>query len=124
MSRATQGYAEAVSYAREWKRFAQDRPFKEDQVYLEWMRKVDAERDDVDIFWTDHEGALSSFDVEVVKDFCEGVSLDDLKSGNGTAGKRAAWLDDRCAHRTGKKHNAVTAGLFRRLLKEMVWRGI
>lgn len=117
MACATVGYTPAVSYAREWELFAQDRDFKEDQLFLEWMRQENAEGDAVDIFWKDSESSPSSFHIEVVRKFCQGVSLNDLNSGAGRGERRAAWLDDRCAHRTGKPN---ATGFSYRFFKAMV----
>jgi hypothetical protein len=57
---------------------------------------VDADGDDLGIFFTDSRDAASQCEAEVLKDFCRGMSLGDVESGIGSGGhRRAVWLDDR-----------------------------
>jgi hypothetical protein len=74
------------------------RNLDDDETLVEVKKKVDADGDDLGIFFTDSEDAAPRCEVEVLEDFCRGTSLEDVKSGNGAAGhRRAVWLDDRAS---------------------------
>jgi hypothetical protein len=75
--------------------FAEDRIPKE-RSYVELKRKLNADGDDLDIFLQDEENSVPSREIEEVKEFCQGASVESVKSGTGVAGKsRRAILGDR-----------------------------
>jgi hypothetical protein len=74
------------------------RDLRDDEILVEVKKKVDADGDDLGIFFTDSGDAAPRCEVEVLEDFCQGTSLEDVESGNGAAGHRkAVWLDDRAS---------------------------
>jgi hypothetical protein len=107
--------------------FSECREFKEDRSYAGYKRSLGADGHDLDVFLEDSESSVPSSQVEEVQEFCQGVRLEDLTSGVGTAGqRRAAWLDDRSfLNRTNdqcvrKYDNPLTATALYRLLKVAV----
>lgn len=86
-------------YAKEWSpRFSKDQNFKDDESWVDIKRKLNAVGDDFGIFLEDVEGSVPCFQVKEVQEFCQGIRLEDLVAGAGTAGqRRGAWLDDRCS---------------------------
>jgi hypothetical protein len=57
--------------------------------------EVNADGDDVGIFFIDSRNSASPCEVEVLEDFCQSISLEDVESGISTAGhRRVVWLDD------------------------------
>src|SRR2546423_5707022 len=79
-----------------WPDFSRLRKLHDDETLVEVKKKVDADGDDLGIFFMDCGDAASRCEVEVLEEFCRGVSLGDVESGIGTAGhRRAVWLDDR-----------------------------
>src|SRR4051812_10298521 len=76
--------------------FSRLRNLHDDEILVEVKKKVDADGDDLGIFFTDSIDAASRCEVEVLEGFCQGISLEDVDSGNDPAGnRRAVWLDDR-----------------------------
>lgn len=76
--------------------FSRPRNLHDDKILVEVKKKVDADGDDLGIFFMDSGDTASPCEVEVLEDFCRGISLEDVELGNGTAGhRRAVWLDDR-----------------------------
>ena len=74
--------------------FSRLRKLDDDETLVEVKKKIDADGDDLDIFM-DSGDAASRYEVEELKDFCRGISLEDVESGIGTAGhRRAVWRDD------------------------------
>jgi hypothetical protein len=59
-------------------------------------KKMNADGEFLDTFFRDSEKNASPCEVEVLADFCRGMSLKDVELCLGTAGyRRAVWLDDR-----------------------------
>ena len=72
------------------------RNFHDDKTSVDVMKMADADEDDLDIFFMFSGDAAPLCEVEVVKDYCRGTTLEDVESGNGAAGqRRTVWLDDR-----------------------------
>ena len=75
--------------------FSRLRNLHDDKTLVEVKKKVNADGDDIGIFFKDSGDTASPCEVEVVEDFCQGTKLEDVESGNGTAGyRRAVWLHD------------------------------
>jgi hypothetical protein len=79
--------------------FAERRNFKETEFYVESIRRLGATGDNFDWFWRhdpDRQDAVPSSKILEVKNFCHGVSLEDLESPTSPAeSKQSAWLEDR-----------------------------
>lgn len=78
--------------------FKQTRRFTDqDRAWAGVKRELNADAEwDVDLLLRDSEKVIPDRGVEAVRQFCHGVSLDDLiKGGKGTGQRQAAWLDDR-----------------------------
>jgi hypothetical protein len=76
--------------------FSRLRYLNDDKTLVEVKKKVNADGDDIGIFSMDSGDTASPCEVEVLEDFCRGISFEDVESGIGTAGhRRAVWLDDR-----------------------------
>jgi hypothetical protein len=74
--------------------FSIRRKFFNDTTYAS-ERMIDGDEDILGFF--DSMDMASPCEVEVLEEFCRGISLEDLASGRGAAGcRRAVWLDDRC----------------------------
>jgi hypothetical protein len=74
------------------------RDLRDDEILVEVKKKVNADGDDLGIFFIDSGDAAPPCEVEVLDDFCRGTSLEDVESGNGAVGyRRAVWLDDRAS---------------------------
>jgi len=105
--------------------FSRLRKLDDDETLVEVKKKFDADGDDLGIFFMDSGDAASRYEVEELKDFCRGISLEDVESGIGTAGhRRAVWLDDRSSSQdlersghTRQYENPLTATGLRRVLK-------
>jgi hypothetical protein len=89
-------------YEREWlenswhPEFSILRLLHDDEKLVEFKKKVDADGDDLGIFFMDHLDTASPCEIEVFEDFCRGISFKEVAKGAGTAGtRRAVWLDDR-----------------------------
>ena len=110
---------QGVCFENRWHpEFSRLRDFHDDITLVEVKKKVDADGDDLDIFFTDSRDTASPCEVDVLADFCQGLSLEDVKSGLSTpAGtRRAVWLDDRGQRGARKYENPLTAtGLYRAL---------
>lgn len=79
--------------------FEKDSDFRDNESVVEKRRKLEVKSDDVNIFMR-HQDIRSSRAVEAVISDCKGATIDNVKSGNGSAGtRRAAWLDDRSINR-------------------------
>ena len=75
--------------------FEKDSDFRDQELVVETRRKLGFKCDDVNIFMR-HQDVRSSRAVEAVIADCKSATIDNVKSGNGSAGtRRAAWLDDR-----------------------------
>jgi hypothetical protein len=130
MAAEKRGYP-LMCFANNWDPvFSTHRDLKDDdESFVEARRGIGAGGDDLSIFLQDSEDSGSPCEVEEVREFCQGASLEDLKAGTGRAGQRqAAWLDDRNSpHLTGsgdarQYENPLTATGLYRLLKEPVWK--
>lgn len=118
--------------AKEWNPlFSKHQDFEESRFYLEARREIVRDGDELKVFLQDFEesGQGTSYLIEELQEFCQGTSLDDLKSGIGVAGqRRAAWLDDRtwCSDATGKVvreyQNPLTATGLYQILNAPVWK--
>jgi hypothetical protein len=79
--------------------FAERRNFKETDFYVESRRRLGATGDNFDWFWKhdpDLQDAVPFSKILEVKNFCHGVSLEDLELPNGPAElKQSGWLEDR-----------------------------
>jgi hypothetical protein len=76
--------------------FSRLRNLDDDETLVEARKRVDADGDDLGIFFMDSRDEAPPCEVEVLEDFCRGISLEDVESGIGAAGhRRAVWLDDR-----------------------------
>jgi hypothetical protein len=97
MACETPGSDPHILVTRTWERlFAEDKGHREDTPFVDVKRGVNADFDGLNVFLQDSEDAVPSRAVEDISTFCEGVTLEDLRSGSGHAGKRrAAWVDDR-----------------------------
>jgi hypothetical protein len=86
-----------VCFENSWcPEFSRLRNLDDHETLVEFKKKIDAEGDDLDIFFIDSEDAASLCEVEVLQDLCRGMSLEDVESGIGRAGfRRAVWLDER-----------------------------
>jgi hypothetical protein len=74
------------------------RNLHDNEILVEVKKKVNADGDDLGIFFTDSGDAASRCEVEVLEDYCWGTSLKDVESGNGAAGlRRTVWLNDRAS---------------------------
>lgn len=81
---------------RSWCPFVRRGSLHDDQTLFEFKKSINADGNDLRIFFTDHQDTTSLCEVEILEDFFQGISLADVKSGVGTAGsRRAVWLDDR-----------------------------
>jgi hypothetical protein len=79
-------------YAKEWNSvFSEDRNFKEDQTTWD----INADGHDFGIFLQASESSVPFSRVEEIQEYCQGVRLENLKSGTCLTGRGAAWLDDR-----------------------------
>jgi hypothetical protein len=112
-------------YAKEWNPiFSTSRP-PERKVSESWVkskRKCDAMDDNgIDLLLRDAEDCEALYYFNEVREYCQGVNLEALKSGWGTAGhKRAAWLDMRVSTQdgcVGRYQNPLTAKSLYCLLK-------
>jgi hypothetical protein len=75
--------------------FSRLRNHYDDKALAEFKKKVEADGGELGFFFMDS-GDTSPCEVEVLEDFCRGISLKDVELGVGTAGyRRAVWLDDR-----------------------------
>jgi hypothetical protein len=90
------------------------------------FEKVSAGEDDLGILFADSADTASPCEIEVLKDFCRGTSLADVKAGRGSAGcQKIVWIDDRNntdleGREDARQYdNPLTAtGLFRALEKQ------
>ncbi|KAF2181077.1 hypothetical protein K469DRAFT_590492 [Zopfia rhizophila CBS 207.26] len=114
-------------YTKEWNPiFSTDRDFRDYGSYVECTRRPDREGNNLGTFLQDYEDSVPSCKVEEVEEFCQDTHLDVLKSGDGTADRRTAWLDDRSFPRletnskgyVRKYQNPLTATKLCQLLKE------
>src|SRR5436305_3110513 len=87
-----------VCFENSWYRdFSLLRNLHDYETSVEVKKKVDDD-DDLGVFFMDCGDAAPRCEVEVLEDFFQGTSLEDVKSGNGAAGnRRAVWLDDRAS---------------------------
>ncbi|KAF2194232.1 hypothetical protein K469DRAFT_651442 [Zopfia rhizophila CBS 207.26] len=75
--------------------FSRIRNLHDDGTLVDLKKKVDADGDELGIFM-DSGVTDSQYEMEVLEDFCRGISLEDIESGLNTAGsRRAVWIDDR-----------------------------
>lgn len=86
-----------------------------------------ADENGISTFLCDFDEPMAVFQVDEVKEFCQGVSLKGLKSAEGTAGiERECWIDDRqFPNETNtwdvREHdNPLTATALHRALSEKV----
>jgi hypothetical protein len=117
--------------AKEWNPlFSKHQDFEESRFYLEARREIVRDGDELKVFLQDFEesGPGTSYLIEELQEFCQGTSLDDLKSGRGQAGQRAScWLDDRtwCGEPNRnfvrEYQNPLTATGLYQILKAPVW---
>ena len=86
-----------VCFENSWHpEFSRRRNLHDDKTLVEVKKKVDADGDDLGIFFMDSSDTASPCEVEVLEDFCRGIGLEDVESSIGTAGhQRVVWLDDR-----------------------------
>ncbi|KAH9203700.1 hypothetical protein DL95DRAFT_472141 [Leptodontidium sp. 2 PMI_412] len=100
--------------------FTTPRRNKGKQRHVDAWRKLDADGVDLGnlgIFLIDHRDTTAPLVVEVLGDFCRGISFEDVKKGFGTAGsQKTVWLDDRTSFpdlegsgETRKYENPLTA---------------
>jgi hypothetical protein len=87
-------------FAKRWHpAFAERRNFKETVSYVESMRRIGATGDNFDRFWKhdpDLQDAVPFSKILDVKNFCHGVSPEDLEPNISPADfKRSGWLEDR-----------------------------
>src|SRR5271163_1123011 len=76
--------------------FSRRRNLDDDETCVKLKKKVNADGDDLGHFFVDFGDAASRYEVEVVDDFCRGISLEDVESGIGTDYRAPrVWLDDR-----------------------------
>ena len=118
--------------AKEWHPlFSKHADFEDSKFYLETRREIVRDGDELEDFLQDFEesGPGTSYLIEELQEFCQGTSLDHLKSSTGLAGqRRAAWLDDRmwCSEGSGKfvrdYQNPLTATSLYQILKAPVWK--
>jgi hypothetical protein len=82
-------------FAKEWV-FSTNASPPPVRAWVDYKRGVNAEGNGVNLFFQDYEDSEALCDLDEVRDFSEGVSLEELRSGAGAAGShRAAWLDSR-----------------------------
>jgi hypothetical protein len=76
--------------------FSRLRDLRDGNTLVDDRKKMNADGDFLDIFFRDSDKTASLCEVEVLADFCRGMSLEEVVSCLGTAGhRRAVWLDDR-----------------------------
>lgn len=116
--------------AKEWNPlFSKHHNFQESRPYLEARREIVRDCDELEVFLQDFDESDpgASYLIQELQEFCQGTSLDDLKSNTGLARqRRAAWLDDRmwCGEEIGnfvrEYQNPLTATDLYQILKEPV----
>jgi hypothetical protein len=76
--------------------FSTPRRLDGEQRLVEARKKLDADGDDIGIFFFDYRNTTSPLEVEVMKNFCRGTNLRDVEEGQESAGnQRSVWLDER-----------------------------
>jgi hypothetical protein len=82
--------------------FSTSRTFLEEtESFVDSQRRLNPASDGITLFLQDSEDSPLSYEIEKVKDFCRGISLEALRLGVGSPGtNRSVWLDDRSCPRT------------------------
>ena len=76
--------------------FSRFRDLEDDETLVEARKMVDADGDDLGIFFVDLRDEAPPCEVEVLEECCRGMSFKDVEEGIDKAGyRRAVWLDDR-----------------------------
>jgi hypothetical protein len=77
-------------------KFSIRRNVRDDRILVELRKKLDADGDDLDIFFVDSGDTASRCAVEVVGGFCRGFEFEDVARARDRAGQwRNVWLDER-----------------------------
>jgi hypothetical protein len=104
--------------------FTRLRKLHDENPVVDDKKFVDADGDDLGNFLRDSDDTASQCELEVLKLFCQGVSLKDVKEGGPVAGfLKNVWLDERAPKLKDSgdarpNENPLTAtGLFRALAK-------
>jgi hypothetical protein len=124
--RRRKGQNVLVPYEKKWcPEFSRLRKLNE-KTLVELKKDFNADVEDLGNIFIVSGNTDSPLEVEVLKDFCRGTSLEDVKAGTGGAGiQRVVWLDERACFPDlegsgdARQHeNPLTAtGLFRALEK-------
>jgi len=84
-------------YDRQWNQiFSTERNFTDDRPFIDALREVGADGDDLDLFLSPYEGPVPSCESEDIKRFCANTPLPSSQSDYTADEPPAkAWLDDR-----------------------------
>jgi hypothetical protein len=108
-------------YNERWHQtFSADRKFRDDRPFIETLRAVDADGDDLDLFLSPYEGSVPCCESEEIKRFCSytgSVSQQPQAAADQTTAK--AWLDDR-EKSTGKSRSSFGLLTASQLFEAMV----
>jgi hypothetical protein len=86
-----------VFFSSSWcSEFSTFRNVRDEKTQIEINNEIDADGDDLTVFVRNFEDTASRCEIEIYKEFCHGVSFEDVRQHNGPAGSRKAmWLDER-----------------------------
>lgn len=76
--------------------FSEFRKVVDEKLLVDLKEEVNADGDNLRYFFTDSGDTVPQTEIELLEDFCQDTSLEDVKLGKSSAGsKRVIWIDDR-----------------------------